>query len=247
MSLHNKQKMMKKRSPRERYWFSLGLKEAGSTFVATGIWGFVTGIAMVKSGLTEAIASLMTLFVYAGSAQLTSLPLIESSAPLWLIVAAGTIVNIRFVIFGAALQPFFRHLPWYKRLLLGYTTTDISFVLFMSRFGEDKTVGRMQHVWYFTGIIVPSWLVWQSSSLLGIYLGGFIPSSWGLEFAAILALLAVVMPLIKTSPFLVCLVVAGFTAWCGQLLPLRLGLVASVVMGVLAGVVTEQLIEKRRA
>lgn len=238
---------MKKPSPRERYWFYLGLKEAGSTFVATGIWGFVTGIAMVKSGLTEAMATLMTLFVYAGSAQLTSLPLIESTAPLWLIVAAGTIVNIRFVIFGAALQPYFRHLPWFKRLALGYTTTDISFVLFMSKFGEDNVVGCKQHVWYFLGIILPSWCVWQSSSLLGIYLGSFVPSSWGLEFAAILALLAVVMPLVKSRPFLICLVVAGLTAWIGQALPLRLGLVAAVVMGVLAGVVTEQLTEKRGA
>lgn len=67
--------------------------------IATVVWGFVTGVAMVKSGLSGLEATLMTLFVYAGSAQLTALPLIESHAPLWLIFTAGFIVNIRFIIF----------------------------------------------------------------------------------------------------------------------------------------------------
>lgn len=225
----------------------MALKDSVPTLIATGIWAFVTGIAMVKSGLTELDASLMTLLVYAGSAQLTSLPLLASSAPLWLVTVAGLIVNIRFIIFSAALQPYFRHVSWPKRLLLGYITTDMAFVLFMSRFGEAKTVGRPQHLWYFLGLVIPNWITWQVLSFSGIFLGGFIPASWGIEYAAILALMAVMVPLIKTRPFLMCLLVAGTVAWAGQLLPLRLGLLAAVVAGVLAGVVTEQLQHKRGA
>lgn len=246
MSLQNKLRL-DTLSNRKRLYFNLGLREAAPTLIATGIWGFVTGIAMLKSGMSETYAGLMTLFVYAGSAQLTALPLLESNSPLWLIFAAGMVVNIRFIIFSAALQPYFRHLPWKKRFFLGYITTDISFVLFMSRFGDVKSVGRTQHVWYFLGLIIPNWIVWQTSSFSGIYLGGFIPASWGLEYAAILALMAVVMPLLKTRPFLMCLVVAAVVAWVGQLLPLRLGLVAAVLAGVAAGVVTEQLQHKRGA
>ena len=229
----------------QRYYFILAVREAAPSLLAIGIWGFVTGIAMLKSGLSELQAGLMTFFVYAGSAQLTALPLIESGAPLWLITAAAMVVNIRFVIFGAALQPYFRHLSGGKRFFLGYLTSDIAFVLFMSRFANDKGVGRTSHLWYFLGLILPNWLVWQLSSFAGIYLGGFIPDSWGIEYAAILALMAVVIPLIKTRPLLMCLVVAGVVAWFGQLLPLRLGIVAAVVAGIAAGVVTEQLQHKR--
>lgn len=246
MSSTNKQRFGPS-SNRERHYFSMALKDSVPTLIATGIWAFVTGIAMVKSGLTELDASLMTLLVYAGSAQLTSLPLLASSAPLWLVTVAGLIVNIRFIIFSAALQPYFRHVSWPKRLLLGYITTDMAFVLFMSRFGEAKTVGRPQHLWYFLGLVIPNWITWQVLSFSGIFLGGFIPASWGIEYAAILALMAVMVPLIKTRPFLMCLLVAGTVAWAGQLLPLRLGLLAAVVAGVLAGVVTEQLQHKRGA
>ena len=45
-----------------------------SAVIATATWGLVTGVAMVKSGLTESIAIAMTLLAYAGSAQLTSMP-----------------------------------------------------------------------------------------------------------------------------------------------------------------------------
>ena len=43
-------------------------------------WALVTGVAMVKAGLSIPIAVAMTLFVYAGSAQLAALPLM-SPAP----------------------------------------------------------------------------------------------------------------------------------------------------------------------
>src|SRR5690554_4093847 len=81
--------------PRYRVQFMLGLRDAIPALIATGTWGLVTGIAIVKSGLSEALATFMTLAVYAGSAQLTALPLIGERVPLWLIFAAGFVVNIR--------------------------------------------------------------------------------------------------------------------------------------------------------
>lgn len=229
---------------RQWRYFKAGLREAFPALVATATWGFVTGIALVKSGLTEAMATLMTLLVYAGSAQLTSLPLIESSAPLWLIFAAGLVVNIRFIIFGAALQPFFRHMSWPKRLGLGFFSTDISFVLFMGRYGDSKERGGIDQLWYFLGVMGPVWFAWNAFSLLGIYFAGLVPPSWSLEFAAVLALMAIIVPLVKTRPMAMCLLVAGVIAWLGQPLPLRLGLAAAVLGGVVAGVVSERLQNK---
>jgi hypothetical protein len=44
-----------------------------------------------------------------------------------------------------------------------------------------------------------------------------------------------------------CLITASVIAWVGQALPLRLGLVAAVLGGVLAGVAAEQLQRHRDA
>lgn len=233
-------------TPRERWHFSLGLRHVLPAIVATSIWGFVTGIAMVKSGMTELQALLMTLLVYAGSAQLTALPLLEAQAPLWLIFVAGFIVNIRFIIFGAALQPFFRHYNWRQRLFLGFLTSDVSFAIFMAQYGEAKKRGTHDQLWYFLGMIIPGWISWQFSSVAGIYFAGLIPPAWSLEYAATLALLAILVPLVSTRGLLICLIVAAITAWIGQLLPLRLGLVVAVFVGMVAGVVAEQLAGSRK-
>jgi predicted branched-subunit amino acid permease len=61
----------------------------------------MTGVAMVKSGLSGLEAVLMTLIVYAGSAQLAAVPMIAAGAPLWVILAAAFCVNLRFVVFSA--------------------------------------------------------------------------------------------------------------------------------------------------
>lgn len=223
-----------------------GFDAVRPALIATFTWGLVTGVAMVKSGLSESAAALMTLFVYAGSAQLTSLPLIASGAPLWLIFAAGLIVNLRFLIFSAALQPYFQSLPWYKRLAYGFFSTDMSFVIFMPRFGEARVKGTAEQRAFFLATIVPTWVTWQTSSMLGIILGSFVPSAWSLDFAAVLALMAITIPLANSRPMLVSMLAAGITAWVGQGLPLRLGLLAAVVAGIVTGIWAEKTFKKKR-
>lgn len=219
--------------------FVAGARAVAGVLVATGTWGLVTGVAMVKSGLSESLALTMTLLVYAGSAQLTSLPLIATGAPLWLIFVAGLVVNLRFVIFGAGLHPYLRRLSWPRRLALGYFTTDMSFVLFIPRYSQAPVKGTAEQVGFFMGCIVPGWIVWQTASITGIYLGAVVPEAWSLEFAAILALLAITVPLVNARPVVLAALAAGIVAWVGQPLPLRLSLVAAVIAGVLVGVWAE--------
>lgn len=222
----------------------LGFREAFPALVATGTWGLVTGIAMVKWGLSETLATFMTLVAYSGSAQLTVLPLLNDGVPLWLVFAAGFVVNIRFIIFGAALQPYFRHLSWFKRLGVGAFSSDIGFVMFMGRYGEARERGDPLQLWYYLGVIGPGWVIWNVCSIAGVYLAAAIPASWSLEFAAVLALLSVVIPLVSTRPVAICIVAAALAAWLGQGLPLRLGLAAAVVAGILAGVASERFLHK---
>lgn len=223
-----------------------GFNAVRSGLIALGIWGIVTGVAMVKAGLTEPQAIAMSLLVYAGSAQLTALPLMAAGAPIWLIFAAGIIVNLRFLIFSAALHPFFRDLSWRKRLLLGYLTVDVSFIVFMPRFADAPKKGTLEQHWFFIGTILSAWIVWQTASMLGIALGTIVPVSWSLEFGAVLALMAMMLPYITSRPILISVVASGLTAWLTQLWPLRLGLLAAVIVGIIAGMWAERRISAQR-
>jgi len=69
---------------REAYW--RGVRELLPAAPGVFAWGLVTGVAMVKSGLSIEYALIMTFLAYAGSAQLAALPLLVTVAPLWVVV-----------------------------------------------------------------------------------------------------------------------------------------------------------------
>ncbi len=210
--------------------------------VAMVAWGSVTGVAMVQSGLTPLQAVGMTFMVYAGSAQLTSLPLFAASAPFPIVWASALIVNLRFVIYAVAAKPFFRHLPIGRRLVHGFGMVDVLAAQLLRRFDparaeapsllQDAKADQQAPLAYFRAASLMMWVVWQASSLAGIFLAQWIPAAWGLEFVATLALIALLMPMVTDRSALVCIVVAGITAALGASLPLNLGLLIAVMAGV---------------
>jgi predicted branched-subunit amino acid permease len=227
--------------------FVRGVRAVAPATIATGTWGLVTGVAMVKIGLTTVQALGMTLLVFAGSAQLAALPLIAAAAPVWVVLLTATVVNLRFVIFSAGLQPFFRRFTLGRRLALGYITTDIGFAIFLSKFGgaPPSERGSSEQVWFFVGMAAGNWFAWQTMSVLGILLAAQVPAAWGLEFAAILALIALTIPMIVGRPALVGAATAGAVAVAAAGLPLKLGLVAAVVIGISAAMGWELALERR--
>lgn len=222
-----------------------GVKTGMPTLFGIGAWGLVVGIAMVKSGLTVPQALGMTLIVFAGSAQLASLPLIAAHAPIWVIFATAFVVNLRFVIFSALLAPHFSHLPWHKRLMLGYVSGDMTVALFLQRFpSEEPQLGKLS---YLKGLMYPNWISWQVGSIVGIFLGSTVPAEWGLGFAGTLAILCVMIPLIAGRPALCGVLVAGAVAVLSVGLPYKLGLLLAVLVGMLTSMAVEEGVEKWRA
>jgi hypothetical protein len=112
--------------------FRIGLREMSPQAPGIAAWGLMTGVAMVKSGLSITESSLMALLVFAGSSQLSAMPLLIAGAPAWVILATGFCVNLRFVVFSLHLRPYLIHLPLWRRLTHGYLTADITYVLFTS-------------------------------------------------------------------------------------------------------------------
>jgi predicted branched-subunit amino acid permease len=85
---------------RERAAFFDAIRTSTQTMPGLFAWGVVTGAAMMQSGLSLWQSLLMTLIVYAGSAQLAALPLLAAGAPIWVIAFTALMVNLRFVIFS---------------------------------------------------------------------------------------------------------------------------------------------------
>ena len=217
--------------------FARGLREMAPVGVGIGAWGFVTGVAMVKAGLSVPLALLMTFTVFAGSAQLAALPLMASHAPAWLIWATAACVNLRFVVFAVQWRPYLMRLPLGTRIAAAYFGTDTAYVLFMKRFPEARPQpGQMP---YLAGASLMNWLSWQVPSVAGIVLVDAIPAHWGLGFAGVLALLALGLSLVTDRATALSAAVAGVAAVASHGLPLKLNILVAIVAAVAVGLLLD--------
>ena len=221
--------------------FRLGAREMVAVSLGVSAWGLVTGMAMVNSGLGVPLSVFMSLAVYAGSAQLASLPLLAAGAPLWLIWATAFCVNLRFVIFSAQWRPFLIHLSLPRRLWHAYLTTDMGYVLFTKRYPQmPQEPDTQEQMAYFWGGAVTNWLAWQVASMAGIALAETIPSHWGIGFAGTIALLALTCSLINDRITVAAACVAASAAVVAYALPLRLNIVVAIASAVVVGVVLDK-------
>src|ERR1700712_1088013 len=168
----------------QRLWrhpeFARGAREMTGISLGIGAWGLVTGIAMVKTGMGVPLCIAMSLLVFAGSAQLASLPLIVQGAPLWVTWATAFCVNLRFIIFSAGWRPYFAPLTLRHRLWVTYFMADLNYIAFMKRFPRPAAMSdQLPFLW---GGVAVNWTAWQAMSFLGIALADVIPERWGLGF-----------------------------------------------------------------
>jgi predicted branched-subunit amino acid permease len=217
--------------------FHAGAREMAGIALGIGAWGLVTGVAMVKSGLGVPLSLLMTLTVFAGSAQLSALPLIAAGAPIWVVWATAACVNLRFVIFSAGWRPYFAHLPRSRRLLMGYVSGDLNYVCFMRRYPEPVPApGQLAYYW---GGVAVNWCAWQAMSIIGIVLADQVPTEWGLGFAGTLALLGLTGSLLTDRATWLAAAVAACAAVAAYALPLRLNIVVAIAAAVAVGIVLD--------
>lgn len=219
-----------------------GIKAGAPTLFGIAAWGLVVGVAMINSGLTLVQALGMTLLVFAGSAQLASLPLIAAGAPIWVVFATALAVNLRFVIFSALLAPHFSHLPWKQRFALGYTAGDMTVSIFLQRYpSEEPAPGKVS---FLKGLLVPNWLAWQVGSIAGVFLGSLVPLHWGLGLAGTLAIICILVPAALTRAAQVGVAVASAVAVLAYAMPYKLGLLLAVLAGMLSAMAVEELGER---
>jgi predicted branched-subunit amino acid permease len=226
--------------------FKRGFADFMVVWPGVASWGLVTGVAMVKSGLHPAWAVLMSLMVFAGSAQLAAIALIAAKASPVVVVLTAAVMNLRFIVFSAGIAPFLRHLPLRHRAIAGYLNGDMNFAMMSTRLAKNEAAfDGAAKVNYHMGLGSSNWVAWQVSSLSGIALANVFPVAWGLEFAATLALVAMLCGMVKDRAAVACVMAASSAALLCAHWPYRLGLLAALVAGIATAMLCEKTMGKR--
>lgn len=232
------------RARTRRLRFQAGLRQVGPSLPGLFSWGVVSGIALVKSGLSIPQAVGMTLAVFSGTAQLAALPLIVSGASYLMIILTIALANLRFLVYSASISADLRRLHWPLRALLGYLTTDNGLAIYQM---SDRADRRRQRVAFILGCNVPVWVAWQLGSMIGIAAAAVLPGSAELSYLGLLAVLAIVVQMTRSRRALWTAAVAAVLAVAGSGWPMGGGMMAGIAGGVGIALILERLARRREA
>ena len=105
-------------------YFQLGLKKALPFIFIVGPFGLVFGTIASNAELSVIEALSFSVFVMAGSAQLTALQLMLDGSPTLIVVLSALAVNPRMMMYSASLTPYLGKAPLKQRILAAYSTLD---------------------------------------------------------------------------------------------------------------------------
>ena len=196
------------------------------------------------SGLSTLQTLAMSVFVFAGAAQLAAVPLMAAGASVAVVVLTVLIINLRLTLYSASLAPHFRRLPAGWKGLLSYLLTDQAYAATVTRF-DDAETEEPDKRWYFLGVALAIWVTWQAATMLGVFLGAWASEGWSLDFVLPLTFIALAVPAIKARTTAAALS-AGVAAVFAAALPLNLGHLTAALVGVVGGMVAENVAERRR-
>jgi 4-azaleucine resistance transporter AzlC len=203
-------------------------------------FGLIYGAMSSVAGLSLWQALGMSLLVYAGSAQFIVLSLLMAGSGAAVILLTTLIVNLRHVLYSAALQPYVGTLPQGWRIALAFGLTDETYAVVQRRY---LLYGMGMHgQWYHSGVALALYLAWVSSSLAGALFGQQVPdlAGWGLDFAMLATFIGIIVPTLRNWPQIAAALVAGAVALLCHAWPWQLGLMMAALSGIVAGILLER-------
>lgn len=206
---------------------------ADTATVSSGMvsFGLVLGITVHVLGRDAFAALVGAGTVYGGSAQLTTTTLLSHGNALGLAVLSGMVVNLRLLLYSAAMGDRFADQPRSFRWLGPHLMIDQTFL--MSETRRDLEGRSFRRYWLRLGFLVL--LVWMSSVALGLLVAPVLPSLPHLTLVCTSMFIGLLVPRLVSRPAIAAALAGGCTAaLVSQVLP-AFGIVTGALAGVVAG------------
>ena len=170
--------------------------------------GLAFGVIAQKAGLHPLEIGLMSLLVYAGSAQFIAVSMLDSGAAFVPVVITIFMVNLRHLLMSSSLAVYLKDISKGWLSLYAYGVTDESFALNITRFRNGNWGWRRAIVVNHTSNIV-----WIGSTITGGYCGDFIPSgAFGIDYALIAMFICLLVFQLRGLLYMIIAIITGLLA-----------------------------------
>jgi predicted branched-subunit amino acid permease len=231
------------RSDRRRLAFE-GARDMAPMTLGVIPFGFAIG-AMISSssiGLAPGIASAP--LVLAGAAQLAVLQMLEAGANPVVIVVSALVINLRILLYGASLAPWFRGARLRTKLLVAEVVIDQTHFVCVPRF-ERGDLSLDRRVTYYSGAGLSLAGGFVASQVIAVLLGASLPDAARLDMAAPLALVGLLAKSTIDVPRSLAAGAAVVLAALAVAMPFHLSVLVATLAAIAVGVTAQVRSERK--
>ena len=215
--------------------FFKGVADVSPLMIPVVPFGIIFGVLAIDLGLTPITTIAMSIIIFGGASQIIFLQLLSGGASSLVILSSVGAVNSRHLLYGAILS---EHMSDFKitwKIIISYFLVDQAFAVTNAYLKKSNDKDRAFHSF---GAGVTCWVVWQMTTLIGIFLGSIIPEKLGLSFAVPLTFLALLVNDFRKLINVIIIIVSGLVATLGyEIIPFKAYVIVAATVGLIAAMV----------
>ena len=221
--------------------FLKGIIDVSPLMIPVVPFGLIFGVLAVDVGFTPIETMCMSLVIFGGASQIVLLQLFSGGASSLVIISSVGAVNSRHLLYGAVVSEHLSDLKLIWKIIISYFLIDQAFARSNEYFKKNKDDNKYFHL---IGGGATCWIIWQSTTFLGIILGSAIPEELGLSFAIPLTFLALLIDDLRKFINLIVIIVSGFVATFGyNIIPFKAYVIVAAFIGLLSATILTKIIK----
>ena len=215
--------------------FFKGIIDVSPLMIPVVPFGIIFGVLSIDLGLTPITIIAMSVIIFGGASQIIFLQLFSAGASSLVILSSVGAVNSRHLLYGAVLSEHMSDFKIIWKIIFSYFLVDQAFAVSNLYLKKNDNQNRAFHIF---GAGATCWVVWQTTTLIGIFLGPIIPEKLGLSFAVPLTFIALLVNDFGKLKNVIVIIVSGLIATLGyQIVPFKAYIIVAAVSGLFVALI----------
>ena len=222
--------------------FFKGVIDVSPLMIPVIPFGLIFGILSIDIGFSPLATMGMSLIIFGGASQIVLLQLFSGGASSLVIISSVGAVNSRHLLYGAVVSEHLSDLKLVWKIIISYFLIDQAFARSNEYLKKNNEKNKYFHL---IGGGATCWVIWQSTTLLGIILGAAIPEKLGLSFAVPLTFIAILVNDFRKVFNVIVIIVSGLVATLGfNYIPYKAYVIVAALTGLLTAMILTRMIKK---
>ena len=222
--------------------FLKGIIDVSPLMIPVVPFGLIFGILAIDIGFSPLATMGMSLIIFGGASQIVLLQLFSGGASSLVIISSVGAVNSRHLLYGAVVSEHVSDLKLIWKIIISYFLIDQAFARSNEYFKKNNDKNKYFHL---IGGGVTCWIIWQTTTFLGIILGSAIPEKLGLSFAVPLTFLALIVNDFRKIINVIVIIISGLISTLGyNYIPYKAYVIVAALGGLLTAIILTKIITK---